>query len=147
MIGGKSEAIFVLSLKVPLIASLCTGIVVLLVASGFFQAGGSGWGGGLFPLFVALIPFYSFGKYQRARVKSGRFYDDRFAVSERGQTRDLRYNDISRVESASAFLAPQIQVCIYLKGRNDPLILLMNPHSKNLKTDLFSWLKSRTKDD
>jgi hypothetical protein len=121
--GSRNEANFVLSLTLPLVANLCAGAICLLFALGFFLTGGLNWVGGIFPMFVSLIPFYSFVKYQRTQVKTDSFYEDRFTVSERGLARDYRCGDIQRVESSSTLLAPVVLLRIYLEGRKDPLIL------------------------
>jgi hypothetical protein len=144
LIEHTDKPTFVVSLNTQLVANLSMGIVLLLVATSFFLRGDSVWVGGLFPLFVALIPFYSFVKYQRASIKSGRFYEDHFVVTERKQTRDFQYDQIRKVELTSASLAPMNRLQIYFKGQEAPLVLVRNPPSKSLKTDLFSWLRSKS---
>ena len=134
-----------MSFTIPLIGTLFMGIITLLVAASFFSRGDSYWVGGLFPLFLALIPFYSFAQYEHAAVRSGRFYDEHFVVVERRHVRDIRYDDVRKVESTYSYLAPTTRLKLYLEGREDPVVLISNARSRNLnlKIDLFSWIRKR----
>jgi hypothetical protein len=109
----------------------------LLVQSGFV--------GALVLVLPAIFFYYGFVKNWRVKISTAMFYGDYFEIYGRGLCESFQYEDIEKVEIAgrTSLGTPVSHLTIGLKQRRGPILLIMNPRSKSLRIDLYSWLINR----
>jgi hypothetical protein len=84
-------------------------------------------------------------------IRDASFYENHFILRGGKEQREFAYTE---VESASLTKLPTIrvfplldlrnQIILSIKGESSSVIIPANPENKQLKTDLYSWLISKT---
>lgn len=138
---------FKISLTFPTLMFFLLALILFSMALGYALTSPlePGLIGGTFVGMMGLFFLYPFTKYQRIRVKSAHFYENHFELAGKELSKEGYYSEIQQVDLVKphSFWSPQIQLHVYLKGEQTPLILISNPTSKLLRTDLFSWLQGK----
>jgi hypothetical protein len=117
-------------------------LALLFLALRFVLAVQFGFIGAVVLIPPAMFFLYGFVKYWRLKISRVLFFEEHFEVFGRGTRENLRYEEIQMVEllQATSFWAPSLHVTIHLKQKDNPLLLIMNPRSKSLGIDLYTWL-------
>ena len=143
---SEEEArVFGYSLRLPTLVFFLMGLFLISDASRYLLTVQDGFVGALVLFPPAAFFLYGFGRYFRARVSKGSFFEDHFEVYGKGLHESLLYEEVKDVQLThhTSILAPH-HLTIYLKRENTPLLLIANPRSKTLKIDLSSWLLQKT---
>ena len=92
---------------------------------------------------MALGIFLRFRSYD---VRKAVFYQDRVELTGRDYQETFDYTRIRRVSKVKVFplFTARTQVHIFVEGREKPFVMPWNQKSKQLKTDLYSWLCSKS---
>lgn len=92
-----------------------------------------------------LVFLWGYTRFARLQVRTIRFYEDRLLFSGREGSGEIKYEEIARLEKrrGAVFWVRSTQVLVFLKGRERPILLAMNPKLRGLKADLYSWLSDR----
>jgi hypothetical protein len=81
-------------------------------------------------------------------IKKARFYETYVELVGRKESSVLLYSDFDTVRKVRvfSFRDPFMQIHITTKRDEQPLRIFGNPTSKQLKTDLYSWLSKKVKE-
>jgi hypothetical protein len=142
---NEQEPIFEMSPKILIVYFSLTVAILFPMAAWYILTSPLGLNlilGAFFGLLI-LIFLYPLAKCHPMQSTTARFYEDHFVLSGwRGQ-HDFRYLEVQRVEEPKrGFLSPP-RIEIYLKGENNPLLVIGNRTSRIPKTDLVSWLRAK----
>lgn len=76
------------------------------------------------------------------RVRTAKFYEDRFRIIGWGLDEVIKYSQVSRIErrDAGSLPLPRTKLRIYVTDRKKSIDLPYNPKTEDQKTDLYSWL-------
>ena len=96
-------------------------------------------------LFIALMPVLFLIHDWRHRVRKALFYEEHFRVIGRGLEKELKYDQIQRVSILKGYGLRNLSLAI--KDEEKTLNLEWIPKSRELKTDLYSWLKQKTREE
>ncbi len=103
----------------------------------------------LLPLSNLLVLGITLGFFLRFRsydLRRAVFYEDRVELTGRDYQETFDYTRIRRVSKVKVFplFTARTQVHIFVEGREKPFVMPWNQKSKQLKTDLYSWLCSKS---
>ena len=93
-------------------------------------------------LFLALMPVLFLIHDWRHRVRKALFYEEHFRVFGRGLEKELKYDQIQRVSTLKGY--GLVNLFLAIKDEEKPLNLEWIPKSREMKTDLYTWLKQKT---
>src|SRR5712691_2653668 len=96
-------------------------------------------------LLIALMPVLFLIHDLRHRVRKALFYKEHFRVLGRGLEKELKYDQIQRVSILKGYGLRNLSFSI--KDEEKPLNLEWIPKSRELKTDLYFWLKQKTQEE
>ncbi len=103
--------------------------------------------GGLFFLLLDVLLFGSALRLYYGPVRRAWFFEDYLKLKGRKIGREIRYPDIKQIAKLNRFplLSPRTQIRISVSGEEGFLVIPANPPNRKLKTDLYSWLLQKMK--
>jgi len=96
---------------------------------------------------ISLLLLVSYAWFQHTfDVREALFLDNSFRVKINGRTEECGYNQIETVYLINTRLSNIVfgaQVGVRLIGQQSTLILYRNPKNRQLKMDLYSWIRAK----